>query len=197
MTPGMLQKSEEKKREEAVFSIIEEEFPNQINANSNIQTQLTEDQSAFSIFSERRSEVISHNSVVNYQSLHKDAQDIQFAHYQVVPDDGPNEYEKSDTNSKQPIEISDSDTNSKRPVEIRDCIPSVNEKDLKMLSLLDFAGQSAYYACHHIFFSPCAFFILVIDMTKKLKDVAEEACREKNLIYSNWTYAGKLFNVYL
>ena len=74
-----------------------------------------------------------------------------------------------------------------------DCMASVNQEDLKMLSFLDFAGQSAYYACHHIFYSPRAFFILVVDMTKELNSLATEACmRKENLIYSNWTYAGNL-----
>ena len=75
--------------------------------------------------------------------------------------------------------------------DLNDCTASVNTNNLKMLSLLDFAGHSAYYACHHIFFSPRAVFILVVDMTKELKSVASEACKDQNLIYSNWTYAGK------
>nr|XP_022308521.1 uncharacterized protein LOC111114492 isoform X2 [Crassostrea virginica] len=74
-------------------------------------------------------------------------------------------------------------------VDLNDCMPSVNMDNLKMLTLLDFAGQSAYYACHHIFFSPRAFFILVVDMTKELSSVATEACTNEGLIYSNWTYA--------
>ncbi|XP_078321794.1 uncharacterized protein LOC111112647 [Crassostrea virginica] len=74
-------------------------------------------------------------------------------------------------------------------VDLNDCVPSVNMDNLKMLSLLDFAGHSAYYACHHIFFSPRAFFILVVDMTKDLNSIPTEACRKEGLIYSNWTYA--------
>ena len=77
-------------------------------------------------------------------------------------------------------------------VDLNDCVPSVNMDNLKMLSLLDFAGHSAYYACHHIFFSPRAFFILVVDMTKELSSVATEACRKKGLIYSDWKYEGRL-----
>nr|XP_022307937.1 uncharacterized protein LOC111113935 [Crassostrea virginica] len=73
-------------------------------------------------------------------------------------------------------------------IDFFDCVASVNMNDLKMLSVLDFAGHSAYYACHHIFFSPRAFFILVVDMTKDLSSVATEACRKKGLIYSDWTY---------
>lgn len=67
---------------------------------------------------------------------------------------------------------------------------SANEDNLKMLSLLDFAGQSAYYACHHIFFSPRAFYILVVDISKDLNSQADKACDQEGLIYSNWTYAG-------
>ena len=81
-------------------------------------------------------------------------------------------------------------------VDLNDCVPSVNNDNLKMLSLLDFAGHSAYYACHHIFFSPRAFFILVVDMRKDLSSVATEACSNEGLIYSDWTYAGKLLFLY-
>ena len=77
-------------------------------------------------------------------------------------------------------------------IDFTDCVASVNMDDLKMLSLLDFAGHSAYYACHHIFFSPRAFFILVVDMSKELSSVATEACGKEGLIYSDWTYAGRL-----
>ena len=77
-------------------------------------------------------------------------------------------------------------------VDLNGCVASVNMDNLKMLSLLDFAGHSAYYACHHIFFSPRAFFILVVDMTKELHSVATEACEKEGLIYSDWTYAGRL-----
>ena len=77
-------------------------------------------------------------------------------------------------------------------VDLNGCVASVNMHNLKMLSLLDFAGHSAYYACHHIFFSPRAFFILVVDMTKELHSVATEACEKEGLIYSDWTYAGRL-----
>ena len=89
-----------------------------------------------------------------------------------------------------------SHTTLEQNVDLNDCVPSVNMDNLKMLSLLDFAGHSAYYACHHIFFSPRAFFILVVDMTKDLSSIATEACRKEGLIYSNWTYGGKLLFLY-
>ena len=82
----------------------------------------------------------------------------------------------------------------KTKFDFSDCLGSVDMKNLKMLSLLDFAGHSAYYACHHIFFSPRAFFILVVDMTKNLESEATESCKKRNLIYSNWTYAGNFLD---
>ena len=91
-----------------------------------------------------------------------------------------------------PEEVSQEDekcnAKSEHKVDFSECTASVNTDNL--LSLLDFAGHSAYYACHHIFFSPRAFFILVVDMTKELKSIATEARRKEGLIYSNWTYAG-------
>lgn len=75
-------------------------------------------------------------------------------------------------------------------IDFRDCEASVSERNLKMLSILDFAGQSAYYACHHIFLSPRAFYILVVDMSEDLKSLATHACEKRGLIYSEWTYAG-------
>lgn len=75
-------------------------------------------------------------------------------------------------------------------IDFRDCEASVSERNLKMLSIFDFAGQSAYYACHHIFLSPRAFYILVVDMSEDLKSLATHACEKQGLIYSEWTYAG-------
>lgn len=75
-------------------------------------------------------------------------------------------------------------------IDFRDCEASVSERNLKMLSILDFAGQSAYYACHHIFLSPRAFYILVVDISEDLKSLATHACEKQGLIYSEWTYAG-------
>ncbi|XP_078321834.1 uncharacterized protein LOC144621833 isoform X2 [Crassostrea virginica] len=96
-----------------------------------------------------------------------------------------------DTESKSTVSSKDTSNTEEcnAKIDFSDCIASVNENNLKMLSLLDFAGHSAYYACHHLFFSPRAFFILVIDMTKPLENNAIDSCIKEDLIYSNWTYA--------
>ncbi|XP_062597707.1 uncharacterized protein LOC134259121 [Saccostrea cucullata] len=72
--------------------------------------------------------------------------------------------------------------------EIFQNILSEKEK-LPTVSMLDFAGQLAYYACHQIYVTPKAFFILVLDMTKKFEDVVDkEKDNQEGLIFSVWTY---------
>ena len=116
----------------------------------------------------------------------------------VVTDPEINESEQPVNNLTAAVNVS-SNTEKyfatlRQNIDFNDCVASVNIDNLKMLSLLDFAGHSAYYACHHIFFSPRAFFILVVDMTKELNSVATEACRKEGLIFSEWTYAGRLLS---
>nr|XP_022303467.1 uncharacterized protein LOC111111025 isoform X2 [Crassostrea virginica] len=95
----------------------------------------------------------------------------------------------SNSNLTLPKTVTPNAEEHKTKFDFSECFGSVDMKNLKILSLLDFAGHSAYYACHHIFFSPRAFFILVVDMTKNLESEATESCKKRNLIYSNWTYA--------
>ncbi|XP_062614365.1 uncharacterized protein LOC134276105 [Saccostrea cucullata] len=72
--------------------------------------------------------------------------------------------------------------------EIFQKILSEKEK-LPTVSMLDFAGQLAYYACHQIYVTQKAFFILVLDMTKKFEDVvSKEKDNQEGSIFSVWTY---------
>ncbi|XP_062578084.1 uncharacterized protein LOC134239969 [Saccostrea cucullata] len=70
------------------------------------------------------------------------------------------------------------------------CQKILSEKEnLPTVSMLDFAGQLAYYACHQIYVTPKAFFILVLDMTKKFEDVVDqERDYQEGSIFSVWTY---------
>ncbi|XP_062592026.1 uncharacterized protein LOC134253519 [Saccostrea cucullata] len=73
-----------------------------------------------------------------------------------------------------------------------------NKEKLPTVSMLDFAGQLAYYACHQIYVTPKAFFILVLDMTKKFEDVVDkDRDNQEGSIFSVWTYKGKTFSNYL
>ncbi|XP_062613387.1 uncharacterized protein LOC134275164 [Saccostrea cucullata] len=63
------------------------------------------------------------------------------------------------------------------------------KENLPTVSILDFADQLAYYACHQIYVTPKAFFILVLDMTKKFEDVvSKEKDNQEGSIFSVWTY---------
>ncbi|XP_062614697.1 uncharacterized protein LOC134276461, partial [Saccostrea cucullata] len=62
-------------------------------------------------------------------------------------------------------------------------------EEKKLLSILDFGGQCMYYACHQIYLSKRAFYILVVDMSKKLEDVIdEELCDQKDTMFSKWSH---------
>ncbi|XP_052689434.1 uncharacterized protein LOC128167645 isoform X4 [Crassostrea angulata] len=65
-------------------------------------------------------------------------------------------------------------------VDICCCVRSKNKTGLKRLNLLDFDGKNA---CHRIFFSSRAFYIILIDISKALHSPMDEG------FYSDWTYA--------
>ncbi|XP_061190276.1 uncharacterized protein LOC133198150 [Saccostrea echinata] len=60
----------------------------------------------------------------------------------------------------------------------------------KLLSMTDFAGQVAYYACHQIYLSRRAFYLLVVDMSKDLeeKPYLKERHNPLGSLFENWTY---------
>ena len=174
LTPAMLEISV-KNTKETPSGVKEDVAPDNSNVTSTRQSQIVDKTSR----SPSSTKVIS---IIN--------EDI------VVTDAEINEFNETVNNSTAAVDVSPN-TEECYNIDFIDCVASVNMNDLKMLSLLDFAGHSAYYACHHIFFSPRAFFILVVDMTKELYSVATEACGKKGLIYSEWTYAGRLVFLFL
>ncbi|XP_078322841.1 uncharacterized protein LOC144622140 [Crassostrea virginica] len=203
LTPTALDKSDERKRETS-WPVKEEVIADQYNDTNQTQTEYIDKSNV----SSRCSELDFHtNGAVNdqeeilsqpYKTNHnltvpvKVSQDDEQLTTKSEKQSTTNSEEQSATKSKEQLTTkSEKKSHEKQEFELSDCIPSANENDLKMLSLLDFAGQSAYYACHHIFYSPRAFFILVVDMTKKLDSKATEACKkeDQDLIYGNWTYA--------
>ncbi|XP_062568675.1 uncharacterized protein LOC134230837 [Saccostrea cucullata] len=53
------------------------------------------------------------------------------------------------------------------------------------VSMIDFAGQFAYYACHQIYMRSEAFYTLVLDMTKEFEDVvSSEKDKRKGSVFS-------------
>ncbi|XP_061193809.1 uncharacterized protein LOC133202049 [Saccostrea echinata] len=66
---------------------------------------------------------------------------------------------------------------------------NISEDIEKRITMVDFAGQCAYYASHQIFLSPRAFFILVLNMEKRFDDkVGEEVCSQEGSIFRGWTH---------
>ncbi|XP_062600277.1 uncharacterized protein LOC134261906 [Saccostrea cucullata] len=63
----------------------------------------------------------------------------------------------------------------------------------QLISMTDFAGQVAYYACHQIYLSRRAFYLMVVDMSKDLKEkaISYDTDRHNPLgsLFHNWTFA--------
>ncbi|XP_062582878.1 uncharacterized protein LOC134244637 [Saccostrea cucullata] len=89
----------------------------------------------------------------------------------------------------------------KLEVAVRKCEPAIHIKEnipiddaekveeKRLLSILDFGGQCMYYACHQIYLSKRAFYILVVDMSKTLEEVIdEELCDQKDTMFSKWSH---------
>ncbi|XP_062608911.1 probable serine/threonine-protein kinase pats1, partial [Saccostrea cucullata] len=61
--------------------------------------------------------------------------------------------------------------------------------DSRTLTFFDFGGQCAYYACHQIYLTRRAFYVVVVDASKPLdQKVDKEVCDQDGSIFSGWTY---------
>ncbi|XP_061192136.1 uncharacterized protein LOC133200334 [Saccostrea echinata] len=61
--------------------------------------------------------------------------------------------------------------------------------DAKTLSFFDFGGQCAYYACHQIYLTRRAFYVVVLDASKCLdQKVDKSVCDQDGSVFSGWTY---------
>ncbi|XP_062580397.1 probable serine/threonine-protein kinase pats1 [Saccostrea cucullata] len=61
--------------------------------------------------------------------------------------------------------------------------------DPKTLTFFDFGGQCAYYACHQIYLTRRAFYVVVVDASKRLdQKVDKKVCDQDGSVFSGWTY---------
>ncbi|XP_062584754.1 uncharacterized protein LOC134246406 [Saccostrea cucullata] len=69
-------------------------------------------------------------------------------------------------------------------------VENTSEKlDAKTLTLFDFGGQCAYYACHQIYLTRRAFYVVVVDASKRLdQKVDKKVCDQDGSMFSGWTY---------
>ncbi|XP_062575507.1 uncharacterized protein LOC134237423 [Saccostrea cucullata] len=59
----------------------------------------------------------------------------------------------------------------------------------KALTFFDFGGQCAYYACHQIYLTRRAFYVVVVDASKRLdQKVDKKVCDQDGSVFSGWTY---------
>ncbi|XP_056015018.1 uncharacterized protein LOC125676214 isoform X1 [Ostrea edulis] len=64
-----------------------------------------------------------------------------------------------------------------------------NNAGQKTLSMFDFGGQCPYYACHQIYLTRRAFYMVVVDASKRLDQVVDkEVCDQMGTVFSGWTY---------
>ncbi|XP_062571422.1 uncharacterized protein LOC134233470 [Saccostrea cucullata] len=63
----------------------------------------------------------------------------------------------------------------------------------KTLTFFDFGGQCAYYACHQIYLTRRAFYVVVVDASKRLDQKVDKAvCDQDGSVFHGWTYGGLL-----
>jgi hypothetical protein len=57
---------------------------------------------------------------------------------------------------------------------------------------MDFGGQCAYYACHQVYLSRRAFYLLVLNMAKSFDEKVDPLlCDQEGTMFADWTYGGK------
>lgn len=103
--------------------------------------------------------------------------------------------EDNDTNNENNDEGMEGDGYEKIAVsKIMDHLKEMSETDYlgPQITFLDFAGQKMYYSYHQIYLRPGTFYILVVDMTKKLDEIVEDPeTDEKGCTrFESWTYKG-------
>lgn len=75
-------------------------------------------------------------------------------------------------------------------------IPKENQNHPR-ITIVDFGGQSMYYAFHQIFLSPKTFYILVVDMTKKPDEQVYAKVDKCGSRFLTWTYKGNLLKLFV
>ncbi|XP_062572698.1 probable serine/threonine-protein kinase pats1 [Saccostrea cucullata] len=71
---------------------------------------------------------------------------------------------------------------------------AVDTENKCLLSVVDFAGQCAYYACHQVYLSRRAFYLLVIDMSKRFDEKVDKAlCEQEGTMFADWTFGHLIF----
>ncbi|XP_056015095.1 uncharacterized protein LOC125676189 isoform X1 [Ostrea edulis] len=72
---------------------------------------------------------------------------------------------------------------------LKDLPVDTDKEGKQLLSVVDFGGQCAYYACHQVYLSRRAFYLLVIDMSKAFDEkVDPKLCEQAGTMFTDWSY---------
>ncbi|XP_062600816.1 probable serine/threonine-protein kinase pats1 [Saccostrea cucullata] len=96
----------------------------------------------------------------------------------------------SEENIPGPRFLWDDEEEEKRKV-IKDILHH-SSRGTKLISMTDFAGQVAYYACHQVYLSRRAFYIVVVDMSKGLDEEVRiyhtDRHNPEGSLFHSWKY---------
>lgn len=73
---------------------------------------------------------------------------------------------------------------------IMDAIEQIDKNPGPRITVIDFAGQSQYYAFHQIYLSQKTIYILIVDMTKSPNAIVPDTDGESGSRFKSWTYRG-------
>ncbi|XP_056015075.1 uncharacterized protein LOC125676208 [Ostrea edulis] len=72
---------------------------------------------------------------------------------------------------------------------LKDLPADTGKEGKQLLSILDFGGQCAYYACHQVYLSRRAFYLLVLNMSKRFDEKVDPSlCEQEGTMFTDWTH---------
>ncbi|XP_056015101.1 probable serine/threonine-protein kinase pats1 [Ostrea edulis] len=72
---------------------------------------------------------------------------------------------------------------------LKDLPVDTDKEGKQLLSILDFGGQCAYYACHQVYLSRRALYLLVINMSKRFDEKVDPLlCEQEGTMFTDWSY---------
>ncbi|XP_048765302.2 uncharacterized protein LOC125673075 isoform X2 [Ostrea edulis] len=72
---------------------------------------------------------------------------------------------------------------------LKDLPVDTDKEGKQLLSVVDFGGQCAYYACHQVYLSRRALYLLVLNMSKKFDEKVDPSlCEQEGTMFTDWSY---------
>ncbi|XP_056015088.1 uncharacterized protein LOC125676201 [Ostrea edulis] len=72
---------------------------------------------------------------------------------------------------------------------LKDLPVDTDKEEKRLLSVVDFGGQCAYYACHQVYLNRRAFHLLVLNMSKRFDEKVDPSlCEQEGTMFTDWSY---------